>query len=62
MYICVCYKLNQDRVEEILRSGVSPGKVFEAIGREVKCGLCGPFITDIYREISKEKQGGKRKG
>ena len=54
MYICVCNKLNEELIRELINEGWTLKEIIERTGCSACCGCCKTTLIEIFQETTKQ--------
>jgi bacterioferritin-associated ferredoxin len=48
--ICVCYNLNEDKINKALEKGIVPAKMYDHFECDAPCEVCMEMIEELFVE------------
>ena len=51
MIVCVCYNLNETKINEALSKGVSPNDIYDHYECDAPCECCMDMIEEMDKDI-----------
>ena len=52
MVVCVCYNLNEDKINTALDAGMAPSEIYEHFECDAPCETCMDTIEEMQKEKS----------
>lgn len=50
MVVCVCYNLNEEKINKALEEGVIPAEIHEHFECDAPCEVCMETIEEMFEE------------